>query len=138
MTNPIANPNIPFLVKIGTDLLVGIEIRAGTGGDKAKEATNAILTVAVANAIVLGAQGNAIGMTAALDALVATPGTDPAKVAALQTLIGWIGTKAAALQNLISGSVLGSVIDAQILAAANEAITVASQYIPAASTVPAA
>lgn len=123
--------NIPFLIKLNTDLLVGIEIRSGANGDAAKMAANATLTVAVANAILQAGSGDVTGALAAIDAAVSSPNMDPAKAAALQTIIAWIGTKAAAVQQLASGTLLDSAVTQILNAAATEAIAVAKKYLPA-------
>lgn len=128
------NANIPFILKIDTDLLVGLVIREGASGDKGKEAAHAMLVVAISNAILVGANGDVTSAIAAVDSIALPAGTDPAKAAVIQAVIGWLASKAASLQQLVSGSVLGAAVSQSLIAAATEAIAVANKYIPATST----
>jgi hypothetical protein len=124
----VSNPNIPFIMKIAVDLFVGREI---TKDGTEKVAANAQTTIEVATAIKAGVDDPLSGI-AAIDAILAKGTTDPAKLAALQTLIGWASTKAAALQSLASGSIASSIQAAILSSACDEAITVATKYLPAA------
>lgn len=130
------NANIPFILKIDTDLLVGLVIREGASGDKTKEAAHAALVIAIANAILVGAKGDVTSAIAAVDAIVLPEGTDPAKAAVIQTVIAWVASKAASLQMLLAGSLLGVGVSQMLASVATEAITVANKYVPA--TPPAA
>lgn len=123
----MANVNVPFIVKISTDLLVGLEINRD---GPSKVQVNAATTVAVAQAIVQSG-GDPTAIMAAIDAALAQSTTDPAKAAAIQTIIAWIGTKAAAIQALASGSLVATEIAQLLVAAAQEAIGVAQKYLPA-------
>ncbi len=132
------NANIPFLIKLDVDLLVGFVIREGASGDTAREAANAMLVVSVANAIIIAANGDVTSALAAVDSIVLPAGTDPAKAAAIQAVIAWVGSKAASLQQLLSGSALNAVVSQSLAGAATEAIAVANKYIPSTSAAPAA
>jgi hypothetical protein len=114
-------------MKIAVDLFVGREI---TKDGPEKAPINAQTAIDVANAIKAGIDDPLSGV-AALDALLAKGTTDPAKLAALQTLIGWASTKAAALQTLASGGIVASVQASILASACDEAIAVAKKYLPA-------
>lgn len=119
------NPNIPFILKIAVDLFVGREITKD-GPDKV--AANAQLAIDVSSAVKTAASDPLSGV-AAIEAILTKDTTDPAKLAALQTLITWAGSKAAALQVLAGGSAIEAVVAAQIGAACDEATAVAQRYL---------
>lgn len=127
----MANPNIPFIIKLNTDLIVGAKIRRGTGGDPAKEAANAERVIAVAKAIQQLNSGDVQGGMDALDAIIGQS-ADPANAQAEQTAISWVVSKAAAIQQALSGTLAGVAITDLIQHATDEAIAVANKYIPAA------
>jgi hypothetical protein len=125
----MSSPNVPFFVKVTTDLLVGYEInKDGPTGVVA----NATLAVSIGQAIVTSGGDPMAALTAVETALAAST-TDPAKQAALTTLIAFVGSKAAALEGLISGSLTATIIEQQLVAAATEAVTVAQKYLPKAA-----
>lgn len=122
------NLNVPFVLKIAIDLIVGREITKD-GPDKV--VANATTAVAVAQAVSQAVDDPMSGI-AAIDAVLAQKETDPAKAAALQTLIAWAGSKASALQALVGGgTVVSAVVADQLKAACAEAVAVAQKYLPA-------
>lgn len=131
MTTATLNPNVPFVIKSLTALAVGAVIRAGSGGDAAKEAAKAQTVIGVANGVLQLNDGDVVDGLNAIDAAVATGNVDPAEEIAIQTAIAWVETKATAAQNFFGGTV-GGLLAAQIsTAVANEAVIVAQAYIPA-------
>lgn len=129
----LGNANIPFIIKVNTDLLVGIEIRAGADGDLQKEAAHAKVTIAVAQALQQMSAGDITGALAAIDAAIASNNVDPAKAALIQTAIAWIGAKAAAVQAWFSQTLASQAIGDMLNQAAQEAIKLAQQYIDQAA-----
>jgi hypothetical protein len=127
------NLNTPFVLKVLIDLVVGREITKD-GPDKVQ--ANATTAIAVALAVSAAVDDPVSGI-AAIDAVLSQKETDPAKVAALQTLITWTGARIAALQALGSGLIISTLIGEQIKAACAEAISVAQKYLPASGPAPA-
>lgn len=122
------NSNAPFVIKIVTDFIVGAAIRAGTT-DPASQSVRAQTALAVLAALAAINAGNVTDGLAQLDAIAARPGTDPALAQTLQNAVAWIGTKAAAIQQGLGGTIAGSAItdlNAQVIA---EAQTVAQKYV---------
>ncbi|HEY1900760.1 MAG TPA: hypothetical protein VGG49_13310 [Steroidobacteraceae bacterium] len=126
------NTNTPFLIKIGTDLIVGAIIRAGTSGDKTKQGARAQEVIVINAALTQLNNGDVTDGLASLEAATNTTALDPSEAAALVSAVGFISSKAAALQNLESGTAIGVVatqIAGQVL---TEATTVAQAYVTAA------
>lgn len=124
----MANPNIPFLLKINTDLIIGAIIRHAD--DKAKKAQEVI---DVCTALKTINEGDINEGIAALEAAMSLdPGEDPAKQQAIQTAITWIATKASAIQQALSGTLLGTLQTDLLNAALTEAATLAQKYLPKA------
>lgn len=123
----MSNPNVPFIIKVSTDLLVGLEI-SKDGASKVQ--ANATTVVVVGTAIVQSG-GDPTAIMAAIDSALSQSTTDPAKAAIIQTIIAWIGTKAAALQALASGSLAAAEVAQILVSAAQEAVSVAQKYLPA-------
>lgn len=125
----MSNANVPFFVKVTTDLLVGYEInKDGAAG----VVPNATLAVSIGQAIVT-AGGDPMAALTAVETALAASTADPAKQAALTAAIAFIGSKAAALEGLMSGSLSATIIEQQFVAAATEAVTVAQKYLPKAA-----
>lgn len=123
----LSTPNLPFLAKLLTDQIVGIVIRKG-GASKRQD--NANLVISVSKAIIQGETGDVQGAMASIDALIAKT-KDPAAIAEIQGVVQWVTIKAQALINIAQGSAIGTLVEGLLTAAANEAITVATQYLPA-------
>ena len=126
------NSNIPFLLKLNTDLIVGAIIR---NSDAAKQVARAKAVVAINVALTQINSGDVQNGLVALDAaLEGNAGVlDPAEAAAVQTAIQWITTKLVALQGLTSGTILGSLQTDVFNQVVTEATAVAQKYIPAAA-----
>jgi hypothetical protein len=124
----MTNINIPFLVKVSTDLLISLEVNKD-GAAKVQE--NAQTVVSIGNAVVQS-NGDPATIMTAIDTALAASTADPAKAAAIQTIIAWVGTKAAALQALASGSLTAAEVTTILVSAASEAVSVAQKYLPAA------
>jgi len=120
------NPYVPLLLKVGTDVLVGIEINKD---GPSKVQANAETTVAVGTAIVQSG-GDPTAIMSAIDAALEKSTSDPAKAAAIQTIVGWLGTKAAGLEALASGSAAAALLAQMLVNAAQEAVSVARKYLP--------
>ena len=121
------NAYTPLLIKVGTDVLVGIEINKD---GPSKVQANAATTVAVGTAIVQSG-GDPTAIMSAIDSALESTTSDPAKAAVIQTIIGWLGTKAAGLEALAAGSATEAVLAQCLVSAATEAVTVAQKYLPA-------
>jgi len=127
--NPVLNPNTPFVIKFLTDEVVGAEINSGTGGDPAKIYAHAQTVIGVANGMLQIAAGDATGGLAAIETAIGSlQSSDPAKAAALQTVLYVVGAKVAALEEAAVGTITGAVINEITTQVANEAIAVATKY----------
>lgn len=124
------NANLPFLIKLDTDLLVGVVIRAVAKGDATKEAAVAQSALEIFAALTQVNSGDVAGVTtglAAIDAVVIKTG-DPAFAAALQTVVNWIAVKAQGIEAALSGSIAGSQISTLVGQVLTEATAVAEKY----------
>lgn len=130
-STPTLNPAVPFLITALTDLLVGALVR---NSNPTVEAARAQTVISVANGITTIASGNVTAGLQAIDTALASSSTDPANAAAIQVALSWIATKAAALQQLLAGSVASALATQIVSQVAAAAIAVAQKYIPAAST----
>lgn len=127
----MSNSNTPFLIKIGTDLVVGAIIRAGTSGDKTKQAARATEVIVINAALTQLNNGDVVNGLASLEAATVTTSLDPSESAAVVSAVGFLSSKAAALQQLESGTAIGAVatqIAGQVL---TEATSVAQAYVKA-------
>jgi hypothetical protein len=124
------NLNIPFLLKLNTDLIVGAIIR---NSDAAKQVGRAKAVIAINAALTQINNGDVQNGLAALDAALESNSTilDPAEAAAVQTAIQWITTKLVQLQSLTSGTILGALQTDVFNQVVTEATAVAQKYIPA-------
>jgi hypothetical protein len=124
------NSNIPFLLKLNTDLIVGAIIR---NSDAAKQVERAKAVIAINAALTQINNGDVQNGLAALDAALESNSTilDPAEAAAVQTAIQWITTKLVQLQSLTSGTILGALQTDVFNQVVTEATAVAQKYIPA-------
>ena len=120
----MSNPNIPFLIKLNTDLLVGAIIRKSD--DKAKKAQEVIDVCA---ALALINQGDTTAGIDALETAFNVNSEDPAKAQAIQTAVAWIATKASAIQQFLSGTLLGTLNADLLNATLTEATALAQKYI---------
>ncbi len=128
----MSNANLPFLIKFNTDWIIGAVIRSGTSGDVVKEAANAANVITICNALSVINSGDVTGGLAALEAVAVPANIDPAYGQMIVNAVSFIASKAAAIQQLLSGTIAGatiSALNAQVLA---EAVAVAQKYIPAA------
>jgi len=125
------NANVPFLIKFNTDLIVGAIIRKA--GDAKAQAAKAAEVLAVCQALTQINNGDVTNGLTALDAAISQTATqDPANAAMIQTAIAWLATKASALQQIGSGSILGSLQTDMLNAVMGEASALAQKYIAAA------
>lgn len=141
--NPIPglSANTPFIIKFLTDLFVGAQINAGTGNDPAKQYAHAQTVIGVANGLLQVNAGDPQGGLATIEAAIgALQSSDPAKAAALETVLYWVGGKALAAEQMASGTILGGIVAAVNNQVANEAIAIAAKYPapPAPAPTPAA
>lgn len=130
------NPNVPFILNIAVELVVGAIIKKG--GTPAAEAQRAQTVLAVNAALTEVVNGDTTaGLGALQTALAPSATTDPATAAEIQTAISFITLKLGAVQNLAGGTLLGTLntqLFGQVVSAAN---SVAQAYISAAGTTPA-
>jgi hypothetical protein len=95
------------LQSFGIELVTGMVIRSGTGGDKAKEAARAAELAAMVGALQQVNNGQvAVGLTA-LQAALVTTAMDPGEALAFQSFMSFVATQAAALQSVAGGTLLG-------------------------------
>ena len=122
--------NLPVLAKFLTDLAIGAIIR--NAGDATAQVAKANEVIAVAKALdQINSGDTTAGLLALENAVVAAPGSDPAKNAATETAIAWLAQKAAALQGVVGGTILGAANTALLEAVNAEAIAIATKYLPA-------
>jgi len=125
----MTNPNTSFLITLLADLLVGSIVRSA--GDATAQAAKAQEVINAGTAITAINNGDVTNGLAALDsALAPTAATDPAKAAAIQLTIAWIASKAAALQQLGGGTLLGAVQTDIVNQVVGAVTTVAKMYLP--------
>ena len=122
------NTSTPILIKFGVDLIVGSIIRKG--GTPAAEATKAQEVIDVCAALGTINGGDVTNGITALEAAISTPSTDPATQMEIQLAIGFLATKASALEALNSGTLLGGLNAAIVSGVLAEATAVAQAYLP--------
>jgi len=126
------NQNTPFLIKFNVDLIVGSII--SHAGDAKAQLAKANEVLSVCKAFTAINSGDVLtGLTMLDDVLnAAAAGSNLGNAMAIQTLISWLSTKAAALQQVASGTLLGSLQTEMLNAVLAEAASVAQAYIAAA------
>jgi hypothetical protein len=128
------NPNVPLLITVVTDLIVGALVRSS---DPATETARAQTVITVGQAFVQASTGDVTdamtAIDAAIDAAVAAKTADPATAMLVMTALSWINSKAATFQQLLTNTGAGALAGLILGQIGTAAVACAQKYLTAAA-----
>lgn len=119
-----------LIAAIPVDLLTGLIIQQGAGGDATKEAAKAKEIVAIVAGVQMILNGSAAdGINSIATALEGSKSLTPAESLAVQNLVSLAGNNMALLSNVTTGTLMGEAEAAIVSSVLAEVNKVCSAYI---------
>lgn len=124
--------SIPNVIQsAATALIVGLIIKANTGGDKTKEAARAVEGLAIVSALQKLNSGDVADGVSAFQAAVQTSALDPSEAIALQSVLSFGSTQLSALEAVAGNTIIGQLESAVVTNILASAAQTCQAYIPA-------